>query len=183
MTDWGEAGPPEDAYGRVTDAARFAPLHPYARDLLDELARRYAVTVETSSELDPNGRGPVPMVRLTPAEPAASPLSVTFTEFPGLRLRLGVAVDVVLPGCGCDACAETVEESVEMLREYVEALTTGRFGERLVRREYGDWWHEVWYGTDLGVNNGGATVGGDELATLRAALPTGEVTWAPWPRR
>lgn len=182
MNGWSEAGPPEEAYGRVTDAARFAPLHPCARELLDDLARRYAVTVETATELDPNGDGSVPVVRLTPADPAASPLSVTFTAFPGLLLRMGASDDWPLPVCGCDACAETVEECVGMLHERVDAITAGRYGERLERREF-DWWHQVWYGTDLGVNNAGGAVSGERLDALRSALPTGEVSWAPWPAR
>jgi len=182
MTGWGEAGPPDEAYGRVTDAARFAPLQPYARELIDDLRRRYAVRVETAEELDPNGLGPVPVVRLVPADPAASPLSVTFTEFPGLLLRMGVEDNLVLPMCGCDACAETVPECVDELRRRVDALTAGAYGERLARRDH-DWWYQVWYDTDLGEHNSQQTVSGERLASLRAALPAGDVRWAPWPVR
>ncbi|WP_091678414.1 DUF6226 family protein [Amycolatopsis marina] len=179
---WGPEGPPEEAYSRVTDPGRYAPLHAAARELLDELIERYTVVGETFEEADPHGSEPAPGIRLAPADPAASPLAVVFTSFPGLVVQLGRTETLALPRCGCDACDETVEDCVELLRERVGALTAGTFGERLVRD--GGWWHEYWYRTP---NGGGGSSRGridrKELRALRATAPGGEQRWAPWPRR
>lgn len=181
MTTWGEEGPPEEAYGRVTDANRFAPLHDLARQALDDLAARYAVTRDAWTERDPLGGGTdVPAVRLTPADPAAAPVTVVFTEFPGVRLRYG-GTELHLPQCGCDACAETLDECAGQLREQLAAVTAGRCGERLVPRD-GQWWHELWHHDAEGLLSAASgVVEGERLAELRAELPTGERRWRPWP--
>lgn len=175
--------PPEEAYGRVTDPGRFAGLHVVARDLLDELETRFGVGRETSSEPDRHGPEPAPVVRLVPADPAASPLSIVFDAFPGLTVRMGRGDDWLhLPYCGCDACDETVDWCTEQLRDRVEALTAGTFGERLVR-EHG-WWHERWFRFAEGDSRDSQKIfDKDRIAALRAALPDGELRWAPWPAR
>jgi hypothetical protein len=61
---WGPAGPPDEAYSRVTDPQRYAPLHAIARDVLDDLQRRFDVTARASSELDPNKTTPAPVTTL-----------------------------------------------------------------------------------------------------------------------
>lgn len=175
--------PPAEAYGRITDPGRFAALHVAARDLLDELEARFDVTREISSEPDRHGSEPAPVVRLVPADPAASPLAIVFDAFPGLTVRMGRGDDWShLPYCGCDACDETIEWCTEQLRDHVEALTAGTFGERLTR-DHG-WWHERWYRTSGGhARSRGKIIGRDRVAALRAALPEGELRWVPWPAR
>lgn len=177
-----EVLPPEEAYGRVTDPGRFAGLHAVGRDLLDELESRFAVTRETFSEPDRHGAELALAVRLVPANPAAAPLTLIFTGFPGLEVRMGRGDWMPLPGCGCDACDETVEECTEQLRDQVDALIAGTFGERLIR-EHG-WWHERWYRSAEGAaGSSRGRVDRDQLAALRAAMPDGELHWEPWPER
>lgn len=77
----------------------------------------------------------------SPADPAASPLTIVFDGFPGLLIvPMGRGDRMHLPVCGSDAFGETVEECIGRLREQVGGADRGRFGERLVR-EHG-WWQE-----------------------------------------
>ena len=182
MGDRWDGAPPEEAYGRVTDPGRYAGLHAVGRDLLDELESRFAVTRETFTESARHGAERAPAVRLIPANPAAAPLTLIFTAFPGLEVRMGSDVWMHLPVCGCDACDETVEESAEQLRDQVEALIAGTFGERLIRKR--GWWHERWYRTAHGAAGGSRVrVDREQLVALRAAMPDGELRWEPWPER
>lgn len=127
---------PEEAYGRVTNPERYRVLHTAARELLDRLATSYAVDREDGdAALDPAladrfADAAEAVVRLTPRSPAAAPLTVVFTSFPGLALRLGDWVVEALPSCGCDACDEGPDDLVGLLTGLVEALVAGDFTER-----------------------------------------------------
>lgn len=182
MRKWGGTDPPEEAYGRVTDAGRFAPLHPLGHAVLDDLEHRFAVRREDFTEPDPSGTGTAPAVRLVPADPAAAALTIGFTAFPGLTVLIGVTDRFTLPMCGCDACDETVSDCADQLRERLTALTAGTHGERLVRAD-GAWWHERWYQAKYGESTSGTRLEGSSLAEVRAAIPTGDRTWSPWPHR
>lgn len=178
---WGADGPPEEAYGRVTDPGRYSGLHTVGWELLDELERRYAVTRNASTEPDLHSSDPVPVVRLVPADPGAAALTMAFTAYPGLIVRIGRDNTAPLPACGCDACDETVEECTKSLRALVTALTAGTFGERLIR-EHG-WCHERWYQAGAAAWSERTPVSGRQLRALRVALPDGELLWMPWPKR
>jgi hypothetical protein len=203
MSRWGEAGPPDEAYSRVTDPARFAPLPALGTALLDDLEARYRVARNSWTEPDPHSPGATATaVQLTPEDPGAAPLTVVTTSFPGIIVRFG-GQELPLPECGCDACDETVPELSELLDRHIDAVVAGTFGERLVHevgrafpRRYRDsdgigapvhkaqWWHERWYRASDGTGGSSRTVlDEDQLAELRSALPTGERTWRPWPPR
>lgn len=203
MSRWGEAGPPDEAYSRVTDPTRFAPLHALGTALLDELAARYLVTRDESTEPDPHSPGATAQaVQLTPADPEAAALTVVTTAFPGIIVRFG-GQTLSLPECGCDACDETVPDLAELLDRHVDALVAGTFGDRLVHEvsrsfpesyrdsdgmgaavHKGEWWHEQWYRASDGTGGSSRTLlSGSELTDLRQAIPTGERTWHPWPKR
>ena len=174
MSRWGEAGPPPEAYERVTDADRFAPLHVHARELLADLERRFVV--RRTEPADPAG----PAVRLTPADPAAAALTVVFTSFPGLWVRYGLVELLPLPMCGRDACDEAVPDCMDVLLSRVDAITAGTHGSRLIRD--GGWWHESWYLASTGEAGSSRTlVAAAELASLRERIPKGELIFAPWP--
>jgi uncharacterized protein DUF6226 len=184
MSRGGVDGPPKDAYGRVTDAVRFAPLHKIARQVLEGLETRYDVTRQSFTEIDPHGSEPAAAVRLVPADPAAAPLAIVFDAFPGLLVRSGRqdADGVYLPHCGCDACDDSVVDCTEELARLIDATTAGTFGERLVYAD-GAWWHEAWYRTPTSTVRGRSRLNGRRLAVLRKAIPGGELVWAPWPER
>ncbi len=175
---WGREGPPEEAYGRVTDPGRYAALHEVGWDLLDELERRYAVTRATSTEPDVHSSDPAPVVLLVPTDPAAAPLTIVFDAYPGLLIRMGRNSGGHLPVCGCD---ETVEECTERLRDFLEALTAGTFGERLVRDQ--GWSHEHRYQTPGRRSSGRTPINRQQRRALQEARPGGELRWMPWPER
>ncbi len=203
MSRWGEAGPPDEAYSRVTDPTRFAPLHALGTALLDDLEARFQVSRSVSSEPDPHSPDEVaPAVTLTPSSPGAAPLTVVTTAFPGLIMRFGGVV-VTLPECGCDACDETIPDLTELLNRHVAALVAGTFGDRLIHEvsrsfpmsyrdsdgpgaavHKGQWWHEQWYEAPDGTaGSSRSALEKPQLSALRKALPSGERTWHPWPSR
>ncbi|TDC19983.1 hypothetical protein E1265_22900 [Streptomyces sp. 8K308] len=124
------------------------------------------------------------VVRLTPARGDGAPLELTFTAYPGLRVRAGVWGGFVHPVCGCDACDESAEERVEDLEQLVLAVAAGRFQEE----------YRAFSGTPVRyrvgtVQDGDYRAGAssaEEMSRARLAegrrrlraLPAG---WAPWP--
>lgn len=176
--------PPEDAYGRVTNPQRFAPLIPAANDLISELERRFDVTVT---------RGPatpwksdikaLESVWITPVRPDQAPLTVTFTSFPGLSLHAGAWQDIALPACGCDACDEGAEEELRNLAKYSEALTSGELCERIIGRIQPVLTYS-WKGKTLG-RSGTGTLSRSRAAKLRAQKiqPPDDGQWRAWTRR
>ena len=105
---WGPEGPPEEAYSRVTDAGRFAPLHDAAIEMIARLDAGFGVErVEgwgLDDELEEKLTCARPTVKLSPVDPDAAPITVTFSDFPGLHVRFGRWSTELFPVCGCDAC-------------------------------------------------------------------------------
>lgn len=179
---WGAAGPPDDAYSRVTDPQRHSALHAIARDVLGDLHGRFDVTAHASSELDPNRSTQAPVTTLVPTNPDSSPLSIASTAFPGLIVGFGRKQREPIPECGCDACDETVDDCASLLREIVDAVTAGAFGERIVQAADGTW-HETWRATELGSRSGRTRVTVERALLLRQELGSDDARWAPWPAR
>ena len=112
--------PSPDAYGRITDSARFAVLHHGVRDLLEELDNTFRVDPVSGLPLDPELLGRTTAaeatLRLTPIGCNGAPLTVAFTTFPGVLIRYGRWCVEGYPSCGCDACNE---QPAELLSEMV----------------------------------------------------------------
>src|SRR5690349_19446470 len=130
------------AIPHATDTGRFAVLHDAAESMLDDLHERYMVERRESKELLGAEEALVRMVRLIPRTPAAGPLAVAFTDFPGLMVRLGRWWAEALPACGCPECDEDPAELIGVLRGQVSALVEGGLWER-VRRGVGGSWFET----------------------------------------
>jgi hypothetical protein len=128
---WGPEGPPPEAYSRVTNPERFGPLHRFAERLLTNLEEEFDVSREEDLGLDPDLGRNEPTVRLTPRPPEAGTLTIAFTSFPGLLVRLGHWYEEPIPGCGCDACDETAEQGQARLEWIAGTLTSGRFRESI----------------------------------------------------
>jgi hypothetical protein len=132
MTDDTDLPP---AYSRVTDPERFAPLHGYALELLSSLAMTFDVETIEQHGLDPHLETTGvkrPSIRLVPNDHAAAPITVSFTNFPGLRMRFGQRCTAAFPECGCDACGETPDVESARFNALVDAVTHGRFTESLI---------------------------------------------------
>jgi hypothetical protein len=140
---WGAEGPPLEAYSRVTNPERFRPLHGFAERLVNILEQDYDVARDEGQGLDGElervGMAR-PTVRLRPQSPDAGALTIAFTSFPGLCVRLGHWFVEPIPGCGCDACDETAEQGRRRLEWMVGALTSGRVTESIKLGVWGDGW-------------------------------------------
>lgn len=163
-----DGGPPEETYGRVTDPERFAILHDAAARLVDELVATYDITVEEGAHLLPDEEGwsaPRRVVRLTPSDPRAATVTITFTDFPGVRLDAGHSVAHLVPMCGCDACDDDPADEAERVEQELRDVVAG-----FVERIPGPPPRRRW------------PMGGRHAAS-DGDLPADDVTWAPWPRR
>jgi hypothetical protein len=165
--NWGPEGPPEEAYSRVTDPERFAPLHPFALRLIDQLVRDYKVQPserpQPSFELGAKQAVARPTVVLTPDDRAAAPIEIVFTDFPGLTVRLGRDYREHYPQCGCDACDETAKEQAEEFDWHARQVVAGRFIE--ASRDEAEFWDP----------SGRRSRRGDA-----ARLESAGVHWKPW---
>jgi hypothetical protein len=165
--------PDDDAYSRVSDPQRYATLHRRARLLLARLASVFEVTVDDRVTELPDGFGSfIEAHRLLPALPAAAPVTIALTDFPGLIVYAGHGWSRPYPQCGCDACDEDADEVFTELERHLHAVAHGRFAE--TRR--GEWYEaEFRY-------PGGAESGGGLLGPGQHSVPEGRTQWAPWPR-
>jgi hypothetical protein len=169
-----------DPHAIETD--RFAVLHGIAETLLDELAERYVVERRETKELLGAGEALVRMVRLIPRTPAAGPLAVAFTDFPGLMVRLGRWWAEALPACGCEGCGEDPAELAAVLRVQVNALVEGGLWERVRRGVGGSWFETRLIGVGLSARREGPLTSRDARDARRGGFAA-PVLWAPWPLR
>jgi len=164
------------------NTARFAVLHDAADALLDDLTERYMVERRESKELLGAEDALVRMVRLIPRTPAAGPLAVAFTDFPGLCIRLGRWWSEKLPGCGCEACGEDPGELIDVLRVQTSALVEGGLWERVRRGVGGSWFETRLIGVGFSARREGPLTPRDARDARRGGFAA-PVRWAPWPRR
>lgn len=190
MTRWGIAGPPPEAYSRVTNPERFLPLHGFALELVDQLRRDYEVTERSTFELIPGVMRPfehaLPPVTLTPTRADAAPIAIGFTRFPSLIVRCGRWFYSEFPGCGCDACDATAEGEIQRVDELVQDVVAGYFIEELripwLRSARVRWQHgPAMVGADYRAA-GGRVLRAEDAEALRTA-GIGLVEWRPWGRR
>lgn len=151
---WGPDGPPDEAYSRVTNPERFLPLHDTALEMLAALEQRFDVERAEGYGFDEELAVREllrPSVALMPTDPEAAPLTVAFTDFPGLSVRFGRWSIELFPVCGCDACAEDAEGETERLTERVDILTAGGFYEAVIYSPA--WWKRGrWFGAKPGTS-------------------------------
>ncbi|AOD24694.1 hypothetical protein IM25_23805 (plasmid) [Rhodococcus sp. p52] len=173
--------PPDQAYGRMSNPQRFAPLLLAADTLVADLAERFEVTATRGpATLRPaSAIQPIESIRITAPHPDQAPLTITTTSFPGLYLDIGAWQHIALPACGCDACDEQVDDAVEDLIKYCTAAAEGRLSEHL------DDVHGVlehaWDG-DGWSSRGTRTLSFHRMSELRAGTvqPPPDGHWRPW---
>jgi Family of unknown function (DUF6226) len=185
---WGAAGPPPEAYSRVTNPKRFASLHDSATGLLDRLEREFETERREACgldlELEEDCNLVRPSIAVLPCEAGAAPITIAFSDFPGLRVRFGRWYVLAFPTCGCDACDETMESETERLTSLLDNMTAGRFREAIRVRADGTVWKEseFWF-------SGGRRCPEElrlDQTRTRKLLDGGDRSsyeWGPWPRR
>ena len=117
---------PGQSHGEVRAAA------PGRRRLIDHLDATYDVHVGWAATYAGDFRQPPHLervARITPNDPAAAPLTIGFTNFPGIVLHAGLLHEFAYPTCGCDACDETAAGEVEKLESHVLAVVAGHYQE------------------------------------------------------
>ena len=90
--DWAGEGPPDDAYERVTEPERFTPLHDWTLEAVGRLQAEYDVALEEGKGVDAElERSSLarPTLKLTPRQESCAPITIAFTDFPGLAVRVG----------------------------------------------------------------------------------------------
>ena len=180
---WGSEDPPPEAYGRVTDPERYAPVAAEVDRIVRDLEQAYDVRVDPAASwplpLDERGVRVERVVRLDPVEGA--PLVLAVTGFPGVLGWSGAwSGDGLFPACGCDACDETVEDLLEGLHGFVASVVGGGFTERLSLRPRELATRRTWPG---GGSGGGDALDEERLDALAALAPPGRLAWPPWPAR
>jgi Family of unknown function (DUF6226) len=185
MNRWGSEGPPPEAYSRVTNPERFRPLHGFALTLLTQLVATFEVGQTEGYSLDNDlkvGDLARPSVRLVPHHSKAAPVTVSFTTFPGLRVRAGRCYAESFPSCGCDACDETADVEIIRLGQMIDAVVAGRFREGIVLPPLGDAWQvwELWWPRR---SLGGMTIDRQRARAMLADVERFSIAWAPWTRR
>lgn len=129
---------PDEAYSRVTNPERFRPLHDAMLEMLNDLETLFDVErIEghgLDEELESRSRDLAarPSIVLDPTDPEAASITVVFTDFPGLHMRLGRWYTDLFPSCGCDACDESAEGEIERATEMIESVTSGGFREAVI---------------------------------------------------
>ena len=182
---WGGAGAPVDAYSRVSNRQRFAPLHAVAMALIEWLQDTFDVTLaqgpSVASDLLRMPHEVISAVRVVPREPEAAPLTFVLTQFPGVYLHAGSLHDFQFPGCGCDACDDDATGLAEELEWTVRTVVSGGYSERF------DPWPGRWFEYRIDepgarMHSGRSRSSGlpkDRVKSARATLPPAG-QWPPW---
>ena len=124
--DWSKGEPPTDAYSRVTEPERFKLLHDWALEVVARLQTEYEVTLVEGEGMDAElERAPLPRptVKLTTLQNSCAPITIAFTAFPALVVRVGHWVTDYFSSCGCDACDEMPEEEFERFTELLSPVS------------------------------------------------------------
>ena len=180
--NWGSEGPPDDAYSRVTEPERFKPLHDWALEAVARLQANYEVALDESEGMDAElERSPLsrPTLKLTPLHDSCAPITIAFTDSPGLAVRYGRWVTEWFPTCGCDACDEMPDEEFERFTELLSDVVAGRFRESL---RGGDGWSEKeFWSAGHRIGGGGSRVPRDEASQILNGEEKIVLEWMPWP--
>jgi hypothetical protein len=184
---WGAEGPPPEAYSRVTNPKRFAPLHAAAEELLDRLEHEFDTGRTRGYGLDPELEEGFklarPTVSLVPRDTDAAPIVVAFSAFPGLRVRFGRWHMAAFPTCGCDACDETAESEINRLSSLIDNVIAGRYREslRITADRVASLRSEFWSVSERSAEQ--SQVDRASARLLLAARDRSSYDWRPWPRR
>ena len=141
-----DAGDPSDeAYSRVTNPERFRPLHEAALRLIDRLAADFDVERTEGYNLDvPGIERDVqarPSINLSPNDSECAPITVVFTDFPGIRVWFGKWKEEPFPDCGCDACDSDADVEIAIMTQLFDSVTVGGVVEAVrIPPVWGDGW-------------------------------------------
>jgi hypothetical protein len=182
-------------YSQVTDPGRFRVMHTAAEGLLARVSAAFEVQLlegVIDQQLSGTSASPGRTVRIVPADPAAAPVTIHFSDFPGIRTRYGSWVIQSWPDCGCDACDDDPAALAEDLVSEVERVAAGCLEEHLRR-----WprpslaWCLRERMTDTNrfarrsrtIRSSWGRLSRDEVRELQRQGGRGRRGWQPWPSR
>ena len=179
----GVEGPPDDAYSRVTEPERFRPLHEWALEAVARLQTDYEVTRDEGKGMDTElERSPLsrPTLKVNPLQDSCAPVTIAFTDFPGLAVRFGRWATDWFPSCGCDACDEMPEVEFKRFTKELSDVVAGRFRESLHLGRRGDGWRsrEFWSAGHRGARK--TRVPRDEASQILNGEAKIVLAWMPW---
>ncbi len=183
--NWGPGGPPPEAYSRITEPERFAPLHGIVLELLDGLEKTFDVERSEAYGLAPELEDielARPSIRLTPKQDSAAPMTFVFLAFPGIRIQAGSWYSTGFPGCACDACDETSDSEAQRLTSMVDDITSGRFREAVHLPNVGDGWQETKFWSPHGSSGNQRRLERDRALRMLAGNDSLIFEWQPWTR-
>ena len=185
--DWSGEGPPEDAYSRVSEPERFAPLHSWALEVVARLQSEYEVTLDEAGIADADlERSPLsrPLMKLTPIQDSSAPITIALTDFPGLGVRAGRWLIDWFPSCGCDACDEMPEAAFEGFADLLSDVVAGRFRESMYLDRSGDGrsTRQLWCGEHRR-SSGGSYLPRDKAVQILDGKTEIFMEWMPWQPR
>ena len=182
--DWSGDGPPEEAYSRVTEPERFAPLHDWALETVARLERDYAVTRVDGAGLDHElERSQIsrPSIKLTPPQDSGAPITIVFTDFPSLAVPAGRWFTDYFPSCGCDACDEMPEGAFQEFAELLDCVVTAGFRESLYLSRRSDGWITREFRSPEYHRSGKSRISRDRALTILDGEDNILLEWKPWP--
>ena len=182
--------PPDEAYERVTNPERFQPLHSAVKEMIARMEETFDVHRVEGYGLDEELEGKRaivrPSVRLTPVNSNAAPITVAFSDFPGLFVRFGRWVIEPFPSCGCDACDESVADEIERLTELVDAVAAEGFREAIQCPKgplAGDGWREFEFRAPTYRRSSKSRISRSRALQMSGGARSLKLHWQPWPRR
>jgi len=122
---WGPEGPPAEAYSRVTRdlGTLYAPLAGAGQDAVRRLAVEYDVIAQDVPHSERTRfERIVEAIALVPRDGSTPTVTIGWTDLPGLTVRLGEDGTAAVPPCGCDACAESLEQCLDMFATELEQV-------------------------------------------------------------
>lgn len=138
------------------------------------LEARYEV-----ARVDPGDPPYERVTRQVALEPAVgAPLTIRWTNFPGVNVTYGRWHEEGYPQCGCDACDENPDDLIEDLEARIEAAVSGRFSESVSFGADG-WWLGFSFEFEDGRMSGRTLLPNGHPATL----DSGDLAWPAWPCR
>ena len=181
--DWGKGEPPTDAYSRVTEPERFRLLHDWALEVVARLQTEYEVTLVEGEGMDAElERAPLsrPTIKLTTLQDSCVPITIAFTDFPALVVRVGRWVTDYFPSCGCDACDEMPEEEFERFTELLSDVVAGRFRESMRLQPGGGGRSSMELWSDERRSSGESRVPRVKAARILDGKAEIVLAWQPW---
>lgn len=186
---WGDEGPPEEAYSRVSRdlVAVTADFGAFLNALADSLVDRFACRVRpvTPDEAAQLGGERIfdTVVAVEPDNDGAAALLIGRATEDGAHtatFAFGVTQSASLPDCWCDACDEDSESLIEQSQRFMEAALRGC---REFRRPYRPRLRDVLDGGPW-MEEGCRTASGGWAHTNRqvSGRPF-DVAWKPWVMR